>query len=382
MPKSLVENIPCSLKITRKENTIEAALAGDWVMDAEVPDLQPDYSLIRGDSQFNRLVFSTSGLGRWDSLLMTELIRLINHAGSQKLNVDRTSLPQGVQGLLELAYAVPERTDARRTELENQWLAYLGNHVLLFLKDARALIVFIGKIALSIAAAVQGKTRFRPVDFWLTVMDCGPSALPIITLISVLIGLILAFVGAVQLTLFGAEIYIADMVGLGMSRDMGGLMAAIIMTGRTSATFAAQLGSMQVNSEIDALKTMGFEPMTFLVLPRMLALTLMLPLLCLYADLMGIVGGALVTVNFFDMSLLQYLERTAAAVHLKDISMGVVKCSVYGLLIALSGCLRGMQCGRSASAVGDATTSAVVTGIVFIVMADAVMTLICNRLGI
>ncbi|PPD02447.1 MAG: hypothetical protein CTY29_12945 [Methylobacter sp.] len=382
MPKSLVENIPCSLKINRKENTIEAALAGDWVMDAEVPDLQPVYSQLRGDSQFNRLVFSTTGLGRWDSLLMTELIRLINHAGSQKLNVDTTSLPQGVQGLLELAYAVPERTDARRPELQNPWLAYLGNHVLLFLKDARALIVFIGKIALSITAAVQGKTRFRPVDFWLTVMDCGPSALPIITLISVLIGLILAFVGAVQLALFGAEIYIADMVGLGMSRDMGGLMAAIIMTGRTSATFAAQLGSMQVNSEIDALKTMGFEPMTFLVLPRMLALTLMLPLLCLYADLMGIVGGALVTVNFFDMSLLQYLERTAAAVHLKDISMGVVKCSVYGLLIALSGCLRGMQCGRSASAVGDATTSAVVTGIVFIVMADAVMTLICNRLGI
>jgi phospholipid/cholesterol/gamma-HCH transport system permease protein len=163
---------------------------------------------------------------------------------------------------------------------------------------------------------------------------------------------------------------------------MGGLMAAIIMSGRTGAAYAAQLGTMQVNSEIDALKTMGFEPMEFLVLPRMLALILVMPLLCLYADLMGIVGGALVTVSFFDVSLVEYLNRTANAIHISDFSVGIVKCAVFGVLIALSGCMRGMQCGRSASAVGDAATSAVVTGIVFIVVADSLMTVMCNRLGI
>jgi len=185
----------------------------------------------------------------------------------------------------------------------------------------------------------------------------------------------------VQLALFGAQIYIADLVGLGMTREMGGLMAAIIMSGRTGAAYAAQLGTMQVNSEIDALKTMGFEPMEFLVLPRILALILIMPLLCLYADLMGIVGGALVTVSFFDVSLVEYLNRTANAIHIPDFSIGIAKCAVFGVLIALSGCMRGMQCGRSASAVGDAATSAVVTGIVFIVIADSLMTVMCNRLG-
>jgi phospholipid/cholesterol/gamma-HCH transport system permease protein len=235
---------------------------------------------------------------------------------------------------------------------------------------------------LSVAALTRGKARFRWVDLWTYIQDCGPSALPIVSLISLLVGLILAFVGAVQLALFGAQIYIADLVGLGMTREMGGLMAAIIMSGRTGASYAAQLGTMQVNSEIDALKTMGFEPMEFLVLPRILALILIMPLLCLYADLMGIVGGALVTVSFFDVSLVEYLNRTANAVHLSDFTIGIVKCAVFGVLIALSGCMRGMQCGRSASSVGDAATSAVVTGIVFIVIADSLMTIMCNRLGI
>jgi phospholipid/cholesterol/gamma-HCH transport system permease protein len=198
----------------------------------------------------------------------------------------------------------------------------------------------------------------------------------------VLVGLILAFVGAVQLSLFGAQIYIANLVSLGMTREMGGLMTAIIMSGRTGAAYAAQLGTMRVNEEIDALKTMNLQPMAFLVLPRMLALIVIMPLLCLYADLMGIVGGALVSINIFDVSVAEYVDRTIHAVKMKDFVIGFVKCAVFGVLIALSGCMRGMQCGRSASAVGDAATSAVVTSIVFIVVADSIMTIICNRLGI
>lgn len=378
----MTEKTTCEIKLNHKENTLEAVLIGDWVLSAEIPPLQTVYSQLENATKINRLIFSTANLGHWDSLLMSELIRLINHCATLSIQVDTTTLPTGIQGLLNLVNAVPEQANVRRRIVQTQWLSVLGNIALRFYTDIHALVFFVGELGISIFACLSGKTHFRPVDFWLNIRDCGPSALPIITLISVMIGLILAFVGAVQLTLFGAEFYIADMVGLGMSRDMGGLMAAIIMTGRTSATFAAELGSMQVNSEIDALKTMGFEPMTFLVLPRMLALVLMLPLLCLYADFMGIAGGALVTISFFDMSLVQYMDRTASAVHIKDISMGIVKCSVYGLLIAIAGCLRGMQCGRSASAVGDATTSAVVTGIVFIVTADALMTMICKRLGI
>ena len=165
-------------------------------------------------------------------------------------------------------------------------------------------------------------------------------------------------------------------------REMGALMTAVIISGRTGAAYAAQLGTMNVNSEIDALKTMGISPMEFLVLPRMLALVLMMPLLALYADLMGILGGALVTVSAFDVSLVQYYSETRRAVHLHDFGIGLGKSLVFAVLIATAGCMRGMQCGRSASAVGDAATAAVVNSIVYIVVADSLITLLCNRWGI
>ncbi len=381
MTANIVNNVPSEIKVALKQEILEVSIAGDWVLDADTPSLEPVLAQLTKEG-VQQLVFSTKTLGRWDSLLMTDLIRLIDLGKNQNIQVDTSTLPEGIQGLLSLVSAVPERVGARRKEIKIPWLETMGNGVLHFVKETHDLIVFIGETALSFAALTRGKARFRWVDLWMNIQSCGPSALPIITLISLLVGLILAFVGSVQLALFGAQIYIADLVGLGMTREMGGLMAAIIMSGRTGAAYAAQLGTMQVNSEIDALKTMGFQPMEFLVLPRILALILVMPLLCIYADLMGMVGGSLVTVAFFDVSLVEYLHRTAGAVHLTDLMIGISKCAVFGILIALSGCMRGMQCGRSASAVGDAATSAVVTGIVFIVMADSLMTVICNRLGI
>jgi phospholipid/cholesterol/gamma-HCH transport system permease protein len=205
---------------------------------------------------------------------------------------------------------------------------------------------------------------------------------PIVSLISFLIGLILAFVGVLELALFGAEVYVADLVGIAMVREMGAIMTGIIMAGRTGAAYAAQLGTMQVNEEIDALETLAIPPMEFLVLPRMLALTLMMPFLVLYAGLMGILGGALVAVGMYDINIIVYLDRTKAAIGLNDLFIGLFMGVVFGILVALSGCLRGMQCGRSASAVGDAATSAVVTGIVAIIIATALITVVCSILGI
>jgi phospholipid/cholesterol/gamma-HCH transport system permease protein len=192
----------------------------------------------------------------------------------------------------------------------------------------------------------------------------GAQALPIVTLISFLVGVILAYVGAVQLRQFGAQIYVADLVGIAMTREMGAMMAAIIMAGRTGAAFAASLGTMQVNEEIDALTTLGISPMEFLVLPRVLALTAMMPLLCVYADLVGILGGACVGVGMLDLGGVEYFVRSSHAITLRDVLAGLVMSGVFGALVALAGCLRGMQCGRSSAAVGWAATSAVVTGIV------------------
>ena len=377
-----VDNRPSNITVNYKANLLEVDIIGDWLLDSQIPDLDLILAQFGDGTQFNQLVFSTESLGRWDSLLMTELIKLITYSEEKGISVDTKTLPSGIQGLLSLVSAVPERAGVRRQSIDVPWLEVVGNSGLRLQSDVNALIVFIGNLTLSVSAFFRGKAHFRWVDLWRNIQDCGPSALPIITLISLLVGLILAFVGSVQLSLFGAQLYIADLVGLGMSREMGGLMTAVIMSGRTGAAYAAQLGTMQVNNEIDALETMGFNPMEFLVLPRVLALIFVMPLLCLYADLMGIIGGALVTVSFFEVSFVEYINRTINAIHMLDLSVGVFKCAVFGVLIALSGCMRGMQCGRSASEVGDATTSAVVTGIVFIVIADSLMTIICNRLGI
>jgi phospholipid/cholesterol/gamma-HCH transport system permease protein len=241
---------------------------------------------------------------------------------------------------------------------------------------------FIGEAFSAFVRFTAGKARFRGSDLTRILQECGIEALPIVSLISLLVGLILAFVGAVQLLLFGAEIYIANLVGIAMVRVMGAVMTGIIMAGRTGAAFAAQLGTMEVNEEIDAFRTMGISPMEFLVLPRILGLTMMMPLLCLYADLMGLLGGLIVGVGMLDISVVEYFNQTRAAVGLNNLWIGLFQSLIFGVLVAVAGCLRGMQCGRSASAVGDAATSAVVTGIVSIIVATAVVTVACNVLGI
>jgi phospholipid/cholesterol/gamma-HCH transport system permease protein len=241
---------------------------------------------------------------------------------------------------------------------------------------------FIGEASMAFMRLFRGKAQYRRSDLFVILQDSGAQAFPIVSLISLLVGLILAFVGAIQLRMFGAQIYVADLVGIAMVRVMGAVMTGIIMAGRTGASFAAQLGTMQVNEEIDALKTMGISPMEFLVLPRMLSLMLMMPLLCLYADLMGILGGMIVGIFMLDLNVMEYFLETQRAVTLNNLWIGLFHSVVFGVLVALAGCLRGIQCGRSASAVGNATTSAVVTGIVSIIVATAIITLMCEVLGI
>ncbi len=291
-------------------------------------------------------------------------------------------MPQGVKRLLALASAVPEREGARKVSTRESFLTRVGTDAINFGQSTIDILDFLGEASIAFFRLLRGRAHFRRSDLFLIIQECGSQALPIVSLISLLVGLILAFVGAVQLMMFGAEIYVASLVGVAMVRVMGAVMAGIIMAGRTGAAFAAQLGTMQVNEEIDALKTMGISPMEFLVLPRMIALLLMMPLLCLYADLMGILGGLIVGVGMLDLNVIEYYNMTCASVSLKDFWIGLFQGGVFGVLVALAGCLRGMQCGRSASAVGEAATSAVVTGIVAIIVATAVITVLCNVLGI
>jgi len=366
----------CTFELSLKADKVcEARIQGDWIMGNTLPSVRlVTQQLATRDCA--RLDLKGEQLGRWDSRLVLFLFKLDAYCKTQNIELDMTGLPAAAQGLLGLASAFPVRESGQKIQQEASFLGQLGQDALIFYKQTQTMLTFVGEVCFSSLRLFRGKACFRRQDLWLIMQDCGPKALPIVTLISLLVGLILAFVGAMQLKIFGAQIYVANLVGLGMAREMGAMMTAIIMAGRTGAAFASQLGSMQVNEEIDALETLGISPVDFLVLPRMLALIVMLPLLCLYADLMGILGGLMVCVTMLDISVVEYLVQTKSALDINDFLTGLIKSCVFGVLVALSGCLSGMQCGRSSSSVGDAATAAVVAGIVSIVVADAVLTVV------
>lgn len=317
-----------------------------------------------------------------DSSAIARLFALARQCASRELCFEAHGLPASAERLLALAHSVPERKGTRRIPRHDPFLVNLGRATISLWTTITDWFSFTGELLVESVNFVRGRARVPVRDIWLTLDQCGPSALPIVTLISTLVGVILAFIGAQQLRQFGATIYVANLVGVGMLREMGAVMAAVIMAGRTGAAFAAQLGSMQVNEEIDALKTFGFSPMQYLVIPRVVALVVMMPLLCLYADFLGIFGGAIISSLTLDLSLVQYYNQTVSAVHLSDVWLGVSKSVVFGVLIAIAGCVAGIRCGRSASAVGTAVTTAVVSGIVSIVISDALFALLTELVGI
>src|SRR5213596_450003 len=362
-------------------STLLVRLSGAWTTAVRRPPSDEVGRRLESDPKPRRVAFDTAGLADWDSGLLTFLLQVIAAARDRGVEVDREGLPEGVRRLLALATAVPQRGDTGGSAKRPSVLARIGAAALESARETTAMLAFLGEVSLAFVRLVGGKARFQRSELLLTLQQVGAQALPIVSLISFLVGIILAYVGALQLRQFGAQVYVADLVGIAMTREMGAMMAAIIMAGRTGAAFAAQLGTMQVNEEIDALSTLGIPAMDFLVLPRMLALALMMPLLGVYADLLGVLGGAIVGIGMLDLGSAEYYFRTIHAIGLDDFAAGIVKASVFGVLVAIAGCLRGMQCGRSSAAVGAAATSAVVTGIVFIIVSDALMTVIFERLG-
>lgn len=357
-------------------------LAGDWTLSTSPPEWSAYRRELDQRAALRRIRLESQALGAWDSRLLTQLQGVCDFAQERQITLDLSQLPADAQRLLQLARAVPEQTGIEADQPPFSLAQRLGELMLDAWLELKRFNEFIGELACSFGRLMTGRVGFRPIDLLRFVQSAGPEALPIVTLIGILVGAVLAFVGAVQLQMFGAEIYVANLVGLGSVREMGAMMTAIIMAGRTGSAYAAQLGTMQVNDEIDALKTFGISVIDFLVLPRTLALLAMLPLLTLWADLLAIVGGLLVGVLVLDISLLEYLIQTREAIDLGDLSVGLVKSLIFALVIAMSGCLRGLQSGKDSSAVGRATTSAMVTAILLIVVWDAITTILFNRLGI
>ena len=371
------------IKFSRQDkNFLLITFAGSWKLDQAVPSADEVRKLIEAAPEVQQVAFDTEELQEWDSGLLTFLIKVTDLCFRRNIAVEKGGLPQGVQRLLDLASSVAERKDARLEATRISFLERVGDLAVVLWRGNREMLEFIGEVLIAFTRMLSGKARYRRSDLFLIMQECGVQALPIVSLISILVGLILAFIGAIQLKIFGAQIYVASLVGIGMVRALAAIMTGIIMAGRTGASFAAQLGTMQVNEEIDALKTLSISPVEFLVLPRMIALFVMMPLLTLYADLMGILGGMLIGVSMLNLNFMEYYNKTREAVSLNDLWIGIFSAAVFGILIALASCLRGIRCGRTASSVGEATTSAVVTSIVSIIVAMAIITVLCHMLKI
>lgn len=362
------------------EDGLEIILGGRWCLDARLPASAALVEAI--GERIRRVRFDAIGLTEWDSGLLTVLCSTLRACAERNIAADTTGLPPGAQRLLEMALAVPEQKVPGRDSSPQDLRTRVGMASIEFLRDGPLMLHFLGEITQSLARLMSGQARFRARDLWLEIEEVGPRALPIVSVISFLVGLILAYLGADQLRLVGAQIFIADLVAIGMVREVGALMTGIIIAGRTGAAFAAQLGTMQVNEEIDAYKTLGISPVDFLVLPRILALMLMVPLLTLYSGIIGILAGLLISVTIFHVGVFEYYTETLRALELKHFLVGLSKGTVYGAMIAFAGCLRGIQCGRSAEAVGRAATSAVVTAILLITVTASIMTIVYYQLDI
>ncbi len=374
---------PPELSVQRKSaEALLVKFSGNWRTLAKLPEMEAIREALENGKPPRVLEFDTLGLEAWGSRFVAFAGQCQEFCREHGIEFRDAGLPDGVRGLLRLANAVPEKKDARRPGLEASWLQGVGELAGSNWGAARQMLTFLGENVLALGKLIRGKAQFRWSDTFLVMQECGPQALGIVALINFLVGLILAFVGAVGLKQFGAAIFVADMVAIGTVREMGCLMTGIILCGRTGAAFAAQLGTMKVNQEISAFQTFGISPIEFLVLPRMIALILMMPLLCVFADAIAIFGGFFVSVSLLDITATEYLTRTVDAITLKSFLLGIGKGSFFGFLVAYTGCLRGMQCGNNAAAVGEATTRAVVAGITAIIASDGIFAVICNALDL
>ena len=367
--------------------TGEAGLGGAKTPPNETPSIAGSQLLDQLDAVLHTegiktISFETKELVSWGSQAVILIQRIEKAVAGELVKVDLSGLSPGLRRLIALSKATPLRAGEEKKETALDFFEFVGTETIAFCFSIRDLSQFLGKSFLSLTRFFKGKAQYQRPDILLHIQEAGPQALPIVSIVNILLGIILAFMGAVQLRQFGAEIFVADLVALGQTRDIAPMMTAIVLAGRTGAAYAAQLGTMQVNEEIDALKTFGFSPMDFLVLPRMLALAVMMPFLVLFADALGMFGGYLVAVTLLDIGTMEYIEKTREAIDVVDILIGVFKGTVFGILVAITGCMYGMQSGRNASAVGEAVTKAVVSGILAIIIMTALFAFLFDVLGI
>jgi len=352
-------------------------IGGDWRLNKPVPS----WAKVLGKQTAVNVRVVPEELGNWDTSLVLFLVHCRAWCAESKSNFHAETLPANLQTLLgQVSVNGAAKLATQAAAMSAGELASLA--ATKWALHVKQIVAFLGECTLGFMGEAKNPRRFRWLDSLVEMQQCWASSLPMVSLVSFLVGVILAFQSAVQLQQFGAAIYVADLVGLSVVRELGPMMAAFIVAGGTGARFAAQLGNMKVDEEIDALETLGISSVNFLALPRLLAVTVMLPILALYANVLGILGGMFVSATMLNIPASAYWIETQNRVSLPDVLSGLFKCLFFGLAVGLAGCLRGMKCERSAAGVGTATSSAVVTGIMLIVLADALFAVIYNILRI
>lgn len=371
-------------RIERLGDTALLTLSGDWLVGGSGLRALADLRRLRAEvGRCARLRFDTSGLARWDSALVA-FVRALQTAGDggRSLDLDLSGLPMPAQRLLALA-AADHSPDAGADAPVGRSLAWrIGTRALRGWGELVAAAELLGQTVLGIAPALRGRLCTRASDVVALMRESGSGALGIIAVVNGLVGAILAFVGAVQLQRFGASIYVANLVGVAVIREMAAIMTAIVMAGRTGGAYAAQIATMEGNEEIDALRALGISSHHYLVMPRVAALVAMMPVMYFYACLVGLAGGLLVSVVMLDMAPTVFLAQLRAAVLPTEFYIGLAKSVCFGAFIALAGCRLGLRAGRSAADVGRAATGAVVAGIIGVITLDAVFAACTNVIGI
>ena len=357
------------------ENTVTLVVRGR----IEISNAQKLLSEIEGQipSHTGHVVLDLSGVDYFDSgggAVLVGLRQRLRTAGAELQIAQTTPAIDGFLNLVDQEALL--QTPSPPAGVPAGFTVRVGEAGLVLLDDLRALVVFTGEVMLGLVTALRHPRRMRWRETWLYMERTGLDGVPIVALISFLMGLITAFQAAVQLTQFGADIYVANLVGLSIVRELGPLMTAIIAAGRSGAAFAAEIGTMKVSEEVDALTTMGFDRTRFLVTPKVLALILMLPCLTVCADVIGIFGGLTVAVLGLDLPAQVYLRQMQLALTIWDVVSGLIKSVAFAVLIAGVGCLRGFQAGVGAESVGRITTSAIVAGLFLIIVTDAIFTVL------
>lgn len=374
---SFQQYVPATATFEEQTEECVVTLSGDWSLGATVPSWEE--IAVKCHSKKIRVV--ADHLGTWDTALLLFLRHGKKWALAKKKTFEITALPTSLKKIFqhEEEIMLPQ---AKRKHKRTSFLFFLGARFLTLMERGGEALEFVGRCTLGLERLVIRKANWRAIDFFLEMQRCWESSALIVGFISFLVGVILAFQSAIQLKQYGASILVADLVGLAVVREMGPMMAAIIVAGSTGARFAAQLGNMKVDEEIDALETLGISSIDFLVLPRFLAVTFMMPILAMCANVLGIMGGLFISATLLSISASAYFTETQSRVDSTDVISGLIKSFVFGILIAFAGCYRGIHCERTTAGVGRATSSAVVTGIMLIVVADAIFAVIYNALGV